>query len=143
MPLPTAPSARSAISQHDLAPTSSLDRVIGDAIPAREYALARLTVAAESPSVNPHGTLVELTKALVNGDLRDDEVVVVADVYENGSAHIAEVVEPSTRPQCGERTCQGIGRRFDLYTVRARCIRSAFRYGSRRIQNPKRRCRYP
>jgi hypothetical protein len=36
-----------------------------------------------------------LTETLVGKDLQDDEVVVVADVFENGSARIAEVVEPS------------------------------------------------
>ncbi len=93
MPLPAGRPAASDISKGDAAVSTSADG--GDSISARDYAMARSTVAAESPSVNPHGTLVELTKALVNGDLRDDEVVVVADVYENGSAHITEVVEPS------------------------------------------------
>jgi hypothetical protein len=59
------------------------------------YALARRDVSSESPSVNPNGTLIELTKLLVQGKIKDDEVVVVADVYSNGSAQIAQVVEPS------------------------------------------------
>jgi hypothetical protein len=59
------------------------------------YAFARRDVSSESPSVNPNGTLIELTKVLVQGKIKDDEVVVVADVYSNGSAQIAEVVEPS------------------------------------------------
>jgi hypothetical protein len=62
---------------------------------AGDYARARSDIAAESPSVNPNGSLIELTKLLVNGEMRADEVVVVADVFEDGSAHIAQVVEPS------------------------------------------------
>lgn len=60
-----------------------------------EYAYTRLSIADESPSINPRGALVALTKSLVRGEMRDDEVVVVADVFGNGLAQIAEVVEPS------------------------------------------------
>lgn len=60
-----------------------------------EYAQTRLAFAGESPSVNPNGALIALTKTFNNGDRQDDEVVVVADVYGNGLAKIAEVVEPS------------------------------------------------
>ena len=59
------------------------------------YAGTRLAIAGESPSINPRGALVALTKSLVRGEMRDDEVVVVADVFGNGVAQIAEVVEPS------------------------------------------------
>ena len=65
-----------------------------DILPA-EYATTRLSIAGESPSVNPQGALVALTKSLVRGEMRDDEVVVVAEVFGNGLARIAEVVEPS------------------------------------------------
>jgi hypothetical protein len=58
-----------------------------------EYAAMRLPVANESPSVNPAGALVALTKSIVRGKMRDDEVVVVADVFGNGVARISEVVE--------------------------------------------------
>lgn len=60
-----------------------------------EYASSRLAIAGESPSINPRGTLVALTRSLVGNEMRDDEVVVVADVFGNGLAEIAEVVEPS------------------------------------------------
>jgi anti-sigma factor RsiW len=59
------------------------------------YARSRMAVAGESPSVNPQGALVALTRSLVRGEMKDDEVVVVADVFGNGLAQIAEVVEPS------------------------------------------------
>lgn len=59
------------------------------------YAQTRLDVAGESPSINPQGALVALTKSLVRGGMKDDEVVVVADVFGNGLAQITDVVEPS------------------------------------------------
>jgi len=63
-----------------------------DILPAA-YATTRLSIAGESPSVNPQGALVALTKSLVRGEMKDEEVVVVADVFGNGLARIAEVVE--------------------------------------------------
>ena len=66
----------------------------GESSPAA-YAKTRRDVSSESPSINPDGALIELTKLLVQGQMKDDEVVVVADVYSNGSAQIAQVVEPS------------------------------------------------
>ena len=59
------------------------------------YARERLLVSGESPSVNPQGALVALTRSFVRGEMSDDEVVVVADVFGDGLARIAEVVEPS------------------------------------------------
>ena len=59
-----------------------------------EYASTRLAFAGESPSVNPQGALVALTRSLVRGEMEDEEVVVVADVFGNGLARITEVVEP-------------------------------------------------
>jgi len=60
-----------------------------------DYAGTRRAFSGESPSINPQGALVALTKSLVRGEMRDDEVVVVADVFSNGLAQISEVVEPS------------------------------------------------
>ena len=60
-----------------------------------DFAKSRLGFANESPSINPQGALIALTKSLVRGGMKDDEVVVVADVYSSGLAQIAEVVEPS------------------------------------------------
>ena len=59
------------------------------------YAQSRTPVNGESPSVNPQGALIALTKSLVRGGMKDDEVVVVADVFGNGLAEISEVIEPS------------------------------------------------
>jgi hypothetical protein len=71
-----------------------LQRSVDDLTPS-EYARTRLDIASESPSINPRGALIALTKSLVRGNLKDDEVVVVADIFGNGLAQIAEVVEPS------------------------------------------------
>ncbi len=59
------------------------------------FANERLSISAVSPSVNPQGALIALTKSFVRGEMRDEEVVIVADVFGNGLAQIAEVVEPS------------------------------------------------
>lgn len=78
-------------------------------ISPNDYASSRMDVAGESPSVNPRGSIVELSRLLVSEGVKDDEVVVVADVYENGSASIAEIVEaPSDR-----RAVKEIVRAFD------------------------------
>jgi hypothetical protein len=66
-----------------------------DAVSPYEFVRTRADVTSESPSVNPRGALILLTESLVKGELKDDEVVVVADVYENGQAQITQVVEPS------------------------------------------------
>ncbi|MEO8071773.1 MAG: zf-HC2 domain-containing protein [Acidobacteriota bacterium] len=62
---------------------------------AADFAAARISVSGDSPSVNPQGALIALTKSIVRGKMKDDEVVVVADVFGDGLARIAEVVEPS------------------------------------------------
>lgn len=72
-----------------------LQKQYPDSLSASDYAKTRLDISSESPSVNPQGALIALTKSLVRGGMKDDEVVVVADVFGNGLARIAEVVEPS------------------------------------------------
>ena len=61
----------------------------------RQYAEPRQDVSYESPSINPQGALVALTNSFVRGEMKDDEVVVVAEIFGNGLARIDEVVEPS------------------------------------------------
>lgn len=60
-----------------------------------EYPEVNLPLSNATPSVNPSGALIALTKSFVRGEMKDDEVVVVADVFGNGLAQIAEVVEPT------------------------------------------------
>lgn len=62
-------------------------------ISQEDFARNRMAVSGESPSLNPTGAIVELTKSLVRGKMKGDEFVVVADVFDNGLARIAEVVE--------------------------------------------------
>ncbi len=62
---------------------------------APDFDVPRLAISGESPSVNPQGALIALTKSFVRGKMKDDEVVVVAEVFGNGLARIDEVVEPS------------------------------------------------
>ena len=66
---------------------------------ASDYAATRVSVSSDSPSLNPQGALVALTRSIVRGKMKDDEVVVVADVFGDGLAQIAEVVEPSSDRQ--------------------------------------------
>lgn len=61
--------------------------------------LPPIPISDASPSVNPSGALVALTKSFVGDKGINDEVVVVADVFGNGLAHIAEVVEPRRNRQ--------------------------------------------
>jgi hypothetical protein len=74
-----------------------------------EYANSRLAISGESPSINPRGALVALTRSLVRGQMRDDEVVVVADVFSNGLAQISEVVEPSRDRKAVEELQKALG----------------------------------
>lgn len=63
------------------------------------FAATRYSVSGDSPSLNPQGALVALTKSIVRGKMKDDEVVIVADVFGDGLAQIAEIVEPSSDVQ--------------------------------------------
>ncbi len=62
-------------------------------ITQQDFARHRISVSGESPSVNPAGAFVALTKSLVRGNMKDDEVVIVADVFGDGLAQIAQIVE--------------------------------------------------
>jgi hypothetical protein len=59
-------------------------------------AAARAPFAVESPTLNPRGALAALTLTPPSSGERpdDDDMIVVADVYGNGSASLAAVVEP-------------------------------------------------
>ncbi len=58
------------------------------------YEYTSVVLARDTPKVNPTGALFALTKTLIRGEMEDEEVVLVADVFGNGLARIAEVVEP-------------------------------------------------
>ena len=63
-------------------------------------AAARSAWGPESPTLNPRGALAALTVAPPgDGNPDDDDMIVVADVYGNGSASLAAVVEPPRNPR--------------------------------------------
>ncbi len=67
-------------------------------VPPADFVRSRRGYTNESPSVNPQGALIALTESMMRGGMKDEEVVVVADVFSNGLATITEVVEsPSDR----------------------------------------------
>lgn len=58
-------------------------------------AAARAAWGPESPTLNPRGALAALTVAPPrDGNPDDDDMIVVADVYANGAASLAEIVAP-------------------------------------------------
>lgn len=58
------------------------------------FAADRAPFAVESPSLNPRGALAQLAWTPSNSGPGDDDMVVVADVYGNGRASLAAVMEP-------------------------------------------------
>ncbi len=63
-------------------------------ITAADIVAERGLVSSESPSINPQGALMAMTKSLVEKKLKENELVVVADVTSDGLAEIEEIVEP-------------------------------------------------
>jgi hypothetical protein len=63
-----------------------------------DFAASRAPFAEQSPSLNPGGALAALTRAYAHphdsyyGDA--DDMIVVADVFSNGAASLADVVQP-------------------------------------------------
>ncbi len=68
-------------------------------ISLKGYAATRTLYAAESPSLNPQGALAALAWTPSAGQPEDDDMIVVADVYGNGSASLAAVVEAPRNPR--------------------------------------------
>jgi hypothetical protein len=59
---------------------------------AASYAAGRAPFSVDSPSLNPHGALAAFTNSALQSD-EDDDMVVVADVFGNGSASLAGVMQ--------------------------------------------------
>ena len=58
------------------------------------FAAQRSPFNGESPSLNPRGALAELTRSRSHGHEEDgDDMIVVADVFSNGRASLADVVQ--------------------------------------------------
>ncbi|HMT07053.1 MAG TPA: hypothetical protein PKA82_03540 [Pyrinomonadaceae bacterium] len=91
--------AGSKAPQNDRLVMTSRDRLPGSdelaTIYPDEYARNRVSVAAESPSLNPQGSLVSMSNALKEVGNSPDGVVVIANVFGDGLARIEEVVSPS------------------------------------------------
>jgi hypothetical protein len=71
-------------------------------VPQDVYAAARAPFAIESPSLNPSGALAALTveRSHWHGKADDDDdMVVVTDVFSNGSASLAGVVQAPRDPR--------------------------------------------
>jgi hypothetical protein len=59
------------------------------------FAAQRTPFNGESPSLNPRGALAALTRAQSHGhEEGEDDMIVVADVFSNGRASLADVVQP-------------------------------------------------
>ena len=58
-----------------------------------DFAASRAPFAEQSPSLNPGGALAALTRAYTRPHKNADDMVVVADVFSNGAASLADVVQ--------------------------------------------------
>jgi hypothetical protein len=58
-----------------------------------DFAASRAPFAEQSPSLNPGGALAALTRTYTRPHQNADDMVVVADVFSNGSASLADVVQ--------------------------------------------------
>jgi len=71
---------------------------LNEPVTPEDFAASRAPFAEQSPSLNPGGALAALTRAYAHphsnysGDA--DDMIVVTDVFSNGSASLADVVQP-------------------------------------------------
>ncbi|MGH9942218.1 MAG: anti-sigma factor family protein [Pyrinomonadaceae bacterium] len=70
-----------------------------DVLAPINLATSRAPFGAQSPSLNPNGALATLIRTPTSGNEEDDDTVIVADVFSNGSASLAEVVSAPRNPQ--------------------------------------------
>jgi hypothetical protein len=76
------------------APGQTTVMLADDGLPMTSSQYADSLISYQAPTINPASALAAMSKSIVRGKMEDDEVVVVADVFGNGLAQIAEVVEP-------------------------------------------------
>lgn len=73
-------------------PAYNLD--LNQPVNSEDYAASRAPYAEQSPSLNPKGALAALTRSYSRPENSDaDDMMVVADVFSNGSASLADVVQ--------------------------------------------------
>jgi hypothetical protein len=58
-----------------------------------DFAASRAPFAEQSPSLNPGGALAALTRTYARPHREADDMVVIADVFSNGAASLADVVQ--------------------------------------------------
>ncbi len=63
------------------------------------YAARRAPFSVDSPSLNPSGALAAFTRSAQRSHEDDDDMVVVTDVFSNGSASLAEVMQAPRDPR--------------------------------------------
>lgn len=67
-------------------------------VTSENFAASRAPFAAQSPSLNPKGALAMLTQSYAHPRSEEhqeaDDMIVVADVFSNGAASLADVVHP-------------------------------------------------
>lgn len=68
---------------------------LNEPVNSQDFSNQRAPFAEQSPSLNPAGALAALTSSYAqpHADQEGDDMIVVADVYSNGSASIADVVQ--------------------------------------------------
>jgi hypothetical protein len=66
---------------------------INQPVSAQSLSTQRAPFATESPSLNPRGALAALTRAQARTTDGDDDMIVVTDVFSNGNASLADVVQ--------------------------------------------------
>ena len=68
-------------------------------VSTEDFVASRVGYSTESPSLDPRGALAALTWTPSQGAAGDDDMMVVANVYGNGHASLAEVVQAPRNPQ--------------------------------------------
>ena len=86
-------------SDADVALIESAGFDVTQPITPENLAANRMPFAVESPSLNPRGALAALARSSESGRPGDDDMMVVADVYGNGQASLAAVMEPPRNPR--------------------------------------------
>lgn len=89
--------AMSSQALYALEPTRVVKPDITEPVSPDAYAALRAPYAVESPSLNPRGALAALTESPAHTAHHHggaDDMVVVTDVFSNGSASLADVVRP-------------------------------------------------
>lgn len=68
-------------------------------ISAESYAAGRAPFSVDSPSLNPRGALAAFTRSALERQDEADDMVVVTDVFSNGSASLADIMQAPRDPR--------------------------------------------